>query len=191
MAAPSKFAHIVYKTCRFHEMVDWYMTVFEAQFRYNDNRVAFLSYDDEHHRFAFVNLGSFPTESTIPDTGLPGVHHVAYTWRNLDELLETYERLANLGIQPVSPVRHGMTLSLYYVDPDGNGLEFQIDLLDERAANEFMHGPVFARNPSGESFDPEALIARYNSGMPVDDLIFLEGQPEFSGAAYVKHKLPG
>jgi catechol 2,3-dioxygenase-like lactoylglutathione lyase family enzyme len=191
MTAPSKFAHIVYRTHRYDEMIDWYTRVFEATMRYRDERFAFLSYDDEHHRMAFVNLGSPSAAIAQASNSVPGVHHVAYTWRNLDELLDTYKRLARLGIRPVSPVRHGMTLSFYYADPDGNGLEFQIDLLDERAATAFMHGPVFARNPGGESFDPDALIARYESGRPVDDLIFIEGQPEFTGSAFVKPRGAG
>ena len=190
MTAPSKFAHVVYKTHRFAEMIDWYTYVFEAHVRHRDEQLAFLSYDREHHRIAFIDLGPLPPGDTSPGKSVPGVHHVAYTWKNLDELLDTYTRLADHGIRPVSPVRHGMTLSLYYTDPDGNGLEFQIDLLDERAANEFMSGPVFARNPRGESFDPDALIARYESGEPVDDLIFIEGQPEFSGSAFLKPQCP-
>ena len=62
--------------------------------------------------------------------------------------------------------------------------------MEERAAGEFMRGPVFARNPGGESFDPDALVARYESGKSVDDLIFLEGQPEFKGSAFVKRVEP-
>lgn len=186
MTAPSKFAHVVYRTHRFEEMIDWYTRVFEATVRYRDNSFAFLSYDDEHHRMALVNLGPEPANNVKSGTGVPGVHHVAYTWKNLDELLDTYKRLKKLGVKPVRPVRHGMTLSMYYADPDGNGLEFQIDLLDPDAANEFMHGPVFARNPRGESFDPDELVVRYESGKPVDDLIFIEGQPEFTGSTFVK-----
>lgn len=186
MTAPSKFAHIVYRTHRYQEMIDWYTRVFEATMRYRDERFAFLSYDDEHHRMALVNLGAAPANQSKADKPVPGVHHVAYTWNNLDELLDTYQRLKKMDILPVSPVRHGMTLSMYYADPDGNGLEFQIDLLDPAAADEFMHGPVFARNPRGESFDPDELVARYESGKSVDDLIFIEGQPEFKGAAFVK-----
>jgi len=186
MTAPSKFAHIVYRTHRFEEMIDWYTRVFEAITRYRDERFAFLSYDDEHHRMAIVNLGPAPANQSKASKPGPGVHHVAYTWNNLDELLDTYQRLKIMGIRPVSPVRHGMTLSMYYADPDGNGLEFQIDLLDPEAADAFMHGPVFARNPRGESFDPDEVLERYEAGKPVDDLIFIEGQPEFEGTAYVK-----
>lgn len=186
MTAPSKFAHIVDRTHRFDEMIDWYSRVFEARARYRDKRFAFPGYDDEHHRIAFVNLGPAAPGSAEPSAAVQHVHHVAYTGRNLDELLGVYQRLAQWGIRPVSAVRHGMTLSLYDADPDGNGLDFQIDLLDERAATEFMHGPVFARNPGGESFDPDALVALNESGGAVDGMIFLEGQPEAAGCAFAR-----
>jgi hypothetical protein len=79
---------------------------------------------------------------------------------------------------PSRPVRHGLTLSLYYRDPDGNGLEFQIDLMGAEDANEFMSGPAFAANPIGEPFDPEALADRLAQGKPVNDLIFRSDQAE-------------
>ena len=56
MAKPSKFAHIVYRTRRFEEMISWYKRVFEAKVQYKNSALAFLAYDDEHHRFAFGNL---------------------------------------------------------------------------------------------------------------------------------------
>jgi catechol 2,3-dioxygenase-like lactoylglutathione lyase family enzyme len=34
MAKPSKFAHVVYSTRRFEEMIDWYQNVFEAKVVY-------------------------------------------------------------------------------------------------------------------------------------------------------------
>jgi len=108
----------------------------------------------------------------------PGLNHLGYTWRNLGELLDTSARLKSRGIMPTRPARHGLTLSLYYRDPDGNGLEFQIDLMGAKDANAFMTGPVFAANPSGEPFDPEALVARLAQGKPVNDLIFRSDQAE-------------
>lgn len=58
MAKPSKFAHVVYSTRRFEEMIDWYQSVFEAKVVYQNPVFAFLTYDDEHHRFAFANLSA-------------------------------------------------------------------------------------------------------------------------------------
>jgi hypothetical protein len=37
-------------------MLSWYKTVFEARVQYENPAFAFLTYDDEHHRFAFANM---------------------------------------------------------------------------------------------------------------------------------------
>ena len=177
MTAPSKFAHVVYNTHRYDEMIDWYTKVFDAHVQHRDERLAFLTYDDEHHRFAFANLGPLPDVAPKPRLGRgPGVNHVAYTWQNLGELVEQYRRLTSWGIAPVRPIRHGPTLSLYYADPDGNLMEFQIDLLDADAANAFMAGPAFGANSIGEPFDPEDLVRRFDAGLALDDVVFRTDQ---------------
>ena len=53
---PTKFAHVLYRTRRFEQMLRWYETVFDAKVQYQNPALAFLTYDDEHHRFAFANL---------------------------------------------------------------------------------------------------------------------------------------
>jgi len=184
--APSKFAHVVYKTHKFAEMIDWYIKVFDAKVQHRDDRLAFLTYDSEHHRFAFINLGESGDERPRRDSDA-GVHHVAYTWNNLGELLETYRRLKRHGIVPAQPIRHGITLSLYYADPDKNMMEFQIDLMEPRAANDFMAGSAFAVNPIGERFDPDELLARFDAGDPVDELIFRSDQAESAGTTYARN----
>jgi hypothetical protein len=70
-------------------MIDWYTRVFEASVRRQDDRLAFLSYDDEHHRMAFVNLGAPSNGSAPKRANGVGVHHVAYTWNDLGELIHT------------------------------------------------------------------------------------------------------
>lgn len=178
MVAPSKFAHVVFNTHRYEEMIDWYARVFEARVQHRDDRLAFLTYDDEHHRFAFVNLGPAKDSAGEWPATAACLNHLAYTWRNIEELIDTYARLKSQGVMPSRPIRHGLTLSLYYRDPDGNGLEFQIDLMRPEDANEFMSGPAFAANPIGEPFDPDALAARLAQGKPVNDLIFRSDQAE-------------
>ena len=79
---PIKFAHVVYRTRRFEEMVSWYETVFGAKVQHENPVMAFLTYDDEHHRFAFVNLAVVDPIGTR-DTdrrGAVGVDHVIYGW---------------------------------------------------------------------------------------------------------------
>ena len=78
MAAPTKFAHVVYNTHRYDQMIDWYLKVFEAKVQHRDEKLAFLTYDEEHHRFAFANLGPVEGEPPKKARGV-GVNHVAYT----------------------------------------------------------------------------------------------------------------
>jgi len=103
MVAPCKFAHVVFNTHRYDEMIDWYAGVFEARVQHRDSRLAFLTYDDEHHRFAFVNLGPAKDGSEERPAMAPGLNHLAYTWRNIEELMDTYTRLKSRGVMPTRP----------------------------------------------------------------------------------------
>jgi catechol-2,3-dioxygenase len=184
MAKPAKFAHVVYQTRRFEEMLDWYQNVFEARVVYQNPALAFLTYDDEHHRFAFINMPVFkPDGPDSTDTGARGdvgVNHTAYTYASLGDLLETYARLKQAGITPYWPIHHGMTLSLYYQDPDGNRMEFQVDTCTLEEANAYMLSDAFAANPIGVEIDPEGLLAQYRSGVPVEQLLI---KPEGPGSS--------
>ena len=168
MARPSKFAHIVYRTRRFDDMVDWYEKVFEARVQYRNPALAFLTYDDEHHRFAFANLSVLDPAGAASDSRAdPSVDHVAYTFASLSDLLDTYARLKRQGITPYWPIRHGPTLSLYYKDPDGNRMEFQVEsFASAEEANAYMLSEAFASNPIGVEFDPEDLAEQFRAGVP-------------------------
>lgn len=173
MAPPAQLAHVVYMTRRFEEMLDWYQKVFEARVQYQNPALAFLTYDDEHHRFAFANMSVFQPDG--PANGMPagvGVNHVGYTYANLGELLDTYDRLKQLGIEPYWRVHHGLTLSVYYKDPDGNRMEFQVDCCaNAEEAHTYMHSEAFAANPVGVEIDPDVLLAQYRSGVPTEQLL--------------------
>ena len=169
MARPVKFAHVVYMTRRYEAMIAWYRGVFEAEIVNMDPALAFLTYDDEHHRFAFANLDLLkPDGGDADDRGQIGVNHVAYTYANVADLLATYERLKAAGIHPYWPVHHGTTLSLYYADPDGNRMEFQVDACNAEEGKTFL---AATDNPVGVLFDPEALVARMRAGEAEEALL--------------------
>jgi len=173
MAKPTKLAHVVYMTRRYEEMLAWYEAVFEATVQYQNPAFAFLTYDDEHHRFAFANMSVInPDGADINASSKVGVNHVAYTYSSVGDLLETYERLKNLGINPYWRIHHGITLSVYYQDPDGNRMEFQVDCCADAAeAHSYMHGETFAANPIGVDIDPDLLLKQYREGVPVETLL--------------------
>jgi catechol-2,3-dioxygenase len=167
MISPAKISHYVLQTNRIRAMRDWYLAVLGGEVVHEDERLCFLSYDDEHHRIAFINFGPLE-ERTDRHTGL---NHVAFAFDHLSELFDTYERLKGRGVMPVWCVNHGPTTSLYYRDPDGNGVEFAVEnfaTLEE--CKDYMRGPDFARNPTGVEFDPDDMMKRLRAGMPEREL---------------------
>jgi catechol-2,3-dioxygenase len=154
-------------------MLAWYETVFDAKVQYQDPALAFLTYDDEHHRFAFANLAVIRPDASQPaERNLVGVDHVAYTYGSVSHLLENYAWLKERGIKPYWCIHHGITVSMYYADPDGNQMEFQVDCFPTAdAANELMHGPRMATNPIGVEYDPEDWLKRLRAGTPEAELL--------------------
>jgi catechol-2,3-dioxygenase len=168
-----KFVHVVYRTRRFQEMIRWYENVFAAKVQYQNPVLAFLTYDDEHHRFAFANLEILQPEGAENDRqGSIGVDHVAYTYRSLAELFDNYVQLKEQSIMPYWCIHHGITVSMYYGDPDGNQMEFQVDSFPSNdQANEFMHGLGFDTNPIGVEYDPEDWLAQMKAGASATDFL--------------------
>jgi catechol 2,3-dioxygenase-like lactoylglutathione lyase family enzyme len=165
--SPRKFAHVVLRTASFDAVIGWYATVLNARVAFRNDFIAFLTYDDEHHRVAIINAaGSPPADETAA-----GVHHIAYTYAGLGELLGTYRRLKAAGIEPARCINHGPTTSMYYRDPDGLRVELQIDNFTMDEANAYFTSRDFAENPIGVLFDPEALIRDYEAGVAFEELV--------------------
>jgi catechol 2,3-dioxygenase-like lactoylglutathione lyase family enzyme len=53
---PVQLAHIVRRTSRFEAMLEWYQVVLGAEIVHADGMLAFLTYDDEHHRIAIARI---------------------------------------------------------------------------------------------------------------------------------------
>ena len=163
--APAFVAHWVVKTARRDEMIAWYRVVFGARVVHQGRQATFLSWDHEHHRLALVPVPSvlrylFPLARLRRK--VYGIDHLAVQFTSLERLITTYERLKQAGIHPVWSINHGPTTSLYYEDPDGIRLEFQVDNYPTTAA--FFAGEEFAANPIGTEFDPEYMLARLRRG---------------------------
>ena len=165
---PARFVHVVYRTRRFDEMIRWYETVFDCRVQHQNPVLAFLTYDDEHHRVALINIAALAPDAVNMTRGGPiGVDHVAYTYASVEDLVENYAYLKDRDILPYWCVHHGVTMSMYYADPDGNQMELQVDsFATEMEANDFMSGPGFAANPIGVEYDPNEVLAQIRAGTP-------------------------
>jgi catechol-2,3-dioxygenase len=161
--------HVNLKTPRLQEMVEWYGLVVGMRTTHAFAGGAWLTNDAANHRLALL---STPRIVDDPDKLVhAGIHHLAFEYGALDELLGTYVRLEQAGILPHSVLDHGMTLSFYYVDPDGNSVELQVDLFgDWSQSAAFMRGEQFAADPIGTYVDPERLVAAWRDGTSGEEL---------------------
>ena len=74
--------------------------------------------------------------------------------------------LRKAGVEPAFCLDHGLTISLYYKDPEGNFVELQSDNFGDWAKSaEFMRTSAdFATNPIGTFFDPARVYEKMKSG---------------------------
>jgi catechol 2,3-dioxygenase-like lactoylglutathione lyase family enzyme len=158
---PAQIAHFVIYTSRFIEAVAWYKAMLNCTATFENDNLAFLTYDDEHHRVA---IAAIPGLAEQPKQ-TASIHHVAFTYRTLWELLVTWKRLSEQGFLPYWTVNHGPTTSMYYADPDGNRIEFQVDnFASSEEAKAYCASPEFRENSVGVEFEPEVLLGRLNAG---------------------------
>src|SRR5688500_1177407 len=93
---PAYISHYGIRAQRYKEMIKWYKTVFGARIQHENEFLAFMTFDEEHHRLVI-----FEDAATVdkPATAA-GVDHVGYGLANFGDLVLTYERLKAEGIAP-------------------------------------------------------------------------------------------
>ena len=158
------FHHFNLKTTRLQELIDWYAAVVGADVIFQDKTGAWLSNDAANHRIALL---CFPDFVDDPDRETrTGMHHSAFEYEHFEELNASYLRLREHGIEPDICIDHGMTLSYYYKDPDGNRVELQIDAFGDWSASKrwMQSSPDFKANPIGVFVDPAKIAERAAAG---------------------------
>ena len=98
--------------------------------------IAFLSQDpNNHHQIAMVGGGD------PGDHAFMMVEHLAFRTGTLDDLRAIRAQLFAANVDPILPICHGNSWSLYFTDPEGNGLECFVDT------------PFYVAQPFAQPFD--------------------------------------
>lgn len=104
--------------------------------------LVFLCQDpSQHHQIVLIS--GVPTHAGA----FVMVDHLAFRTAGLDDLRALATRLADAGIAMVLPISHGNAWSLYFEDPEGNGLEV------------FVDSPFHVAQPYADGFDLGATDA--------------------------------
>jgi len=165
--------HFGIATTRPDEMIAWYRDVLgmEIVARTSDPlpSMTFVTNDDHHHRGGFF---APPTVSDDPDKlAHARVQHLAWEYEDLDDLLASWQRIAALGIEPVSSWCHGPSFAFYYKDPDNNTIELLADAYGDHARS-YAHTqqPEWIAKPNGVAVDPYKVLAARAAGATLDEL---------------------
>ncbi len=134
-------AHSVLYVHDVADMIDFYTNTlgFEVTDRgpFVSGEIVFLSQiANHHHQVAFITGRDKPDPST-------SVHHVAYrSAGTLDDLKALKKELdADARVTQIMPLTHGNAWSVYFRDPEFNGVEVFIDT------------PWHVRQPQGQPLD--------------------------------------
>jgi len=131
--------------------------------------MAFMSQDPSaHHQIAMV------TGVPVPDRSLHMVDHLAFRTGTLDDLRRLRAALTEAGIEGITPLCHGNAWSIYFDDPEGNGIEIYVD------------SPFHVAQPQGKGFDLDqsdeeiARATREQFGTEPEFRPFAQWQEEFT-----------
>ena len=170
-----RLQHLGLTTSNLDAMLDWYrkvlgMTVNARVGAPGGPRngpsfsAAFVSNDEVHHRMAFFE---FPGITADPDKRHHArAQHIAFEYETLDNLLGTYVRLKGLGITPVMAADEGSQTSFYYLDPDENSIELNVNnYCNDWTATEHMKAAAAAAgHPRRVFVDPEKMLTARRAG---------------------------
>jgi catechol 2,3-dioxygenase len=140
-----RWSHAVVVVRDMEKMLDFYTNVlgFEITDRGpvpgpGTSEIVFLSQvETDHHQIAFMS-------GERDENTLNSVDHFAFRVDSLDDVKRMNEKLAASGqVDNRLPLTHGNTWSIYFADPEGNGLEI------------FCDSPWHVQQPQGQLWSTE------------------------------------
>lgn len=178
MPSPREMHHVhIFSDENYDAMVEFYRTIFNGEItNVNDHEgkmeLTFITYDDHDHRVVVIKRPGWGVKPGTP----VGISHIAFAYASLGELLYVYKTLRDAGHPaPHWTVNHGNSTSFYYRDPDGNEVETMMDNFSALETQDYKRFYQFT-DEFGEmsegNFDPEKMLALYESGVP--DTVLLD-----------------
>ena len=91
-----------------------------------DDRMVFLSAaGDSSHELALTAVGE---DAPGPDAGRVGMYHFAWEMESFDDLRKLYRELGEKDVAIAGLGDHGISMGVYFFDPDGNEIEVFYEL---------------------------------------------------------------
>lgn len=109
----------------------WYEEVLGLHvYDFRPGWAAFMSADTEKsHEVALMQVGE---DAPLQQKGQVGLNHLAWMMESLDDLKAMYSHLKEMGVRIDNVMDHGLSIGIYFRDPDGNGMEVSYELRREQ-----------------------------------------------------------
>lgn len=128
---PKHLGHVNLYVRNAERSKQWYQDVLGLHvYDFRLGWAAFMSADPEKsHEVALMQVGD---DAPLQQKGQVGLNHLAWMMESLDDLKDMYRRMKEKGVKIDRVVDHGLSLGIYFRDPDGNGLEVSYELPREQ-----------------------------------------------------------
>lgn len=123
-----ELGHIVLYVADLNISADFYKNTLAFNEIVRKPGMALFSAGRTHHEMLLLEVGGTPRAKDFPE---PGLYHIGFKIGDGPEAARTaYKELKEAGVPIVGASDHGVTHSIYIMDPDGNELELYADVSD-------------------------------------------------------------
>ena len=131
--------HVHLKVSNLERSIEFYREVLGMDLTLrHGTHAAFLSYGGYHHH---LGLNTWQSRGgRQPDPSMTGLFHLAILFPTQQDLAKATRRVLDAGVVLDGAADHGVSVAVYFRDPDGNGIE----LYSDRPAE------AWPRHPDGE-----------------------------------------
>lgn len=117
-----KIGHVHIKVSNLKKAEEFYINIFGFKVSERLGNYLFLTFEKEHHDLALQEIKNVKR----PSDNMTGLYHFAIELDNLKQLANIYLKLKKYNVKCM-PINHGISKSIYFSDPDGNGIEVYVD----------------------------------------------------------------
>lgn len=162
--------HTIYAGPKYDEMVSWYAKLLCLEPRSSTMPVpAGLLASTDSDTIVIARRDDLEVDDRPFRTG---VFHIAWSYSSLAELMTVYLNTKRQGIVPQSVLNTGILLQFYYVDPEGNFLEFEVDAHEtSEATQEAQRSGTRDVELKHWAYDPDFIVELMQEGWSDQDIL--------------------
>ena len=126
-----ELGHVVLYVTDLDRVADFYRDTLGFRELKREWPVALFSGGRTHHELLLIEVGGAPKNPLRAHDMRPGLYHIGFKIGDGPEAAKrAYAELREKGVNIVGMTDHGVTHSIYILDPDGNELELYADVND-------------------------------------------------------------